>query len=125
MEVVERPKIPPRKPHKKVIPHTEEPYDGKAGPGEDPRAVGDISPYLLRGGREARFVSLLCWGGRFGTWEVWRGGGVLEVSGEDHVSLHGTRDVEKEEGEDGEGLGSRGDGAPAHVLEASVSECRW
>lgn len=59
MEVVKRPKVPPRKPHQEVIPHAEEPDDGKCGPGENSRPVGDISPYLFRGGREARTVSLL------------------------------------------------------------------
>lgn len=66
VEVVKRPKVPPRQPHQEVIPHAEEPDDGEAGPREDAGTVGDVAPYLLRGGGEAGAVSLLCSGERLG-----------------------------------------------------------
>lgn len=47
MEVVKRSKVPPRKAHQEVIPHAKEPDDREACPRQDPRAVGDVTPYLL------------------------------------------------------------------------------
>lgn len=99
VEDVVRAEVPASEPDECVVAGPEQPDKGEVGQSKDTGAVGDVAPEL-------------------------RGYGVpVQVSSKDGVADAAENGVEEDEGEDGEGLDARRDGAPADVLRAVVSEC--